>query len=123
MKKFNLKLKRDEVHMLAGFIKGNLRGTELGRLKKEQHINYLLLSCLYELSNKLDAKQREIIAFDLSDKKPFSFTLRQHEALAFFFLTKQEPSEEAIIAQGSALFLVVNLIRTIRGEIHKQFLI
>jgi|GEM_PF-4477325 len=121
MEKLTLKLSHQDLKIMGAVLWKILGGTDVKTLKSELHIDYVLFSAVHPFYNKLEAKCREFSIYGYPPGKMIRVTIKQHEALSFFFLTDEGSPDGCYLPQLQSLEL--NLIRTIRGEIHKTFLI
>jgi hypothetical protein len=123
MNKVAISLHPDEVHVLADMLGMILTGQDIKELKTERISDYLVLSCLHELYNKLDLKSKELQAFGYAPGKTIRVSMKRHEALAFHLLVVESEYPDANLSLPAVPNEIMTLIRSINTEIHKRFLI
>lgn len=134
MNRLTIKINRSEVKTLVQVIGHILTSTDITILKRELPEDYLMFSCVYDFFHRLDLKHREIEIHGYPGQRAIKMTMKRHEAIAFFLLTTESQTltgnDEDDVEEGEYMSympalpnLTLTLIRTIRGEIHKQFLV
>lgn len=122
MNKLMINLSPQEVKILTHILELILTGTDMERLKKHLLEHYLMFSCVHDLYNRLDTKTKEIQAFGYTTGKPVKITLKRYEALAFFMLCDESaPDQDSYLP--AVPDTTISMIRSIRGDIHKHFLV
>lgn len=122
MNKLIISLSPQEVKILTHILELILTGTDLERLKKELLEHYLMFSCIHDLFNRLDTKTKEFQAFGYTPGKPVKVSFKRYEALAFFMLCDDGIQEDQSYLPAIP-DTTVSMIRSIRGDIHKHFLL
>ncbi|TKT89496.1 hypothetical protein [Dyadobacter frigoris] len=125
MNKLVINLTPQETKILAEILGLILTGSDVHALKIQlMHgkMDYLLFSCVHDLYNRLDSKTKEIQAFGHKPGKSVKVFLKRHEALALFMLFNDaKPENESHLP--AIPDHTMNMIRTMRGEIHKHYLV
>lgn len=126
MNKISLNISPSDVSIVTSLVGHILMGTDIKILKAELPEHYLMFACVYDFFHRIEKRRQEIKIHGYPAGKQVKIVMKRHEAIAFFLLTEesyQSGTEDYIGYLPELSDMTINLIRSIRGDIHKQFLV
>lgn len=123
MNKLTFSLTPQEVNILVNVLGYVLTGTDINNLKRKFKVDYLIMACLHEIFNKLDAKNKDLMAFGYKPGKTVRLTLKRHEAIALFLLCSGTSTTAAGFHLPALPNETIDFMSTITGQIHKHYFV
>ena len=135
--KLKIKLNRDELQCLYGFVSWALVQSPIEELRADTSV-FLINSVLYELHEKIHKQYKDVSLFPTKSDKTYSVTLTRSQALAYanvdFYYYLKDLTAEGKAEPGFEYFnnkpaipttidYISNVLNSIYGEIHKAFLV